>query len=374
VAMRREGKKAQDIAAFYTKAFFEDRDRVHIDPFDVYPRATEHIAEQMALIQKMETNGYTYQTSDGIYFDTSKCSDYGKLSGQKSEEKKAGARVGQGEKRSPTDFALWKFSPKGAQREMEWESPWGKGFPGWHVECSAMSAKYLGVPFDIHTGGEDLIPIHHENELAQTQGAENVLEANVWMHNAFLQIDGGKMSKSLGNVYQLQHLVDRGYDPLAFRYFCLSAQYRASLNFTFEALDAAQAALHKLYRLARDLSSPSGKADSQMEAKFHEAINDDLNTPRALAVMWEMFSSNLSSEQKSATLLHMDQVLGFGLHQVIGKPVEISEKVQRLADDRQKARQEKNWILSDELRDKISELGYQVEDMATGQRIQKKIE
>lgn len=372
VAMRQEGKSAGEIAKFYTQAFFEDMDQVNNARFTVYPRATEHIAEQIALIQKMEANGYTYQTSDGVYFDTSKLSDYGKLSGQKSEEKKAGARVEQGEKHSPTDFALWKFSPAGTQREMEWESPWGKGFPGWHVECSAMSGKYLGIPFDIHTGGEDHIPVHHENELAQTQGANGVLEANVWMHNAFLQVNGGKMSKSLGNVYILQDLIDRGYDPIAFRYFCLSAQYRATLNFTFEALDAAQTALQKLYRIARDLPSHSDNVSVDTEVKFHEAINDDLNTPQALAVMWDMLASNLSFEQKSATLLKTDEILGLGLDRVIGKPVEISAEVQRLLDERQRARQEKNWALSDQLRDQIIHLGYEVEDTVDGQKIQKK--
>ncbi|MEK9131139.1 MAG: cysteine--tRNA ligase, partial [Patescibacteria group bacterium] len=249
VAMKREGKSAWDIAKFYTDAFFHDVALINIVPATEYPRATEHIAEQIAMLKDLEKNGFTYRTSDGIYFDTSKLPDYGKLSRQKSEDKKAGARVDLGEKKNATDFALWKFSPMNEKREMEWDSPWGVGFPGWHLECSAMSKKYLGVPFDIHTGGVDHIAVHHENEIAQTQGVDGVLEANVWMHNEFLTVDGGKMSKSLGNLYVMQDVRDHNIDPLALRYLFLVAHYRTKLNFTWEALEGAQNALHKLYSI-----------------------------------------------------------------------------------------------------------------------------
>ena len=238
LAMRREGKTAYEIAQFYTNSFFEDLGRLHILPASIYPRATDHIKEQVEMIRSLEQNGFTYRTSDGIYFDTSRLTSYGMLSRQRAEEKQTGIRVNIGEKRSGTDFALWKFSPTDKQREMEWDSPWGKGFPGWHIECSAMSKKYLGIPFDIHTGGVDHIAVHHENEIAQTQGAQGCLEARFWMHADFLQVDGGKMSKSLGNLYTLDDLEKKGIHPLAYRYFVLQAHYRSKLNFTFEGLQS----------------------------------------------------------------------------------------------------------------------------------------
>ena len=271
VAMRREQKTAYEIAQFYTDAFLKDVDRLNMKHASIYPKATEHIAEQIDMIQHLEKNGYTYCTSDGIYFDTSKLESYGRLSGQKSEDKLAGARVDMGEKRNTTDFALWKFSGAQSSREMIWESLWGSGFPGWHIECSAMSMKYLDVPFDIHTGGVDHIGVHHENEIAQTQGAEGELEANVWMHSEFLTVDNGKMSKSLGNLYTIDDLIAKGYDPLAFRYFVLGAHYRSQINFTFEALDAAANALTKLRETVRGWDEPDvGCAEIEKNFCSHE--------------------------------------------------------------------------------------------------------
>jgi cysteinyl-tRNA synthetase len=372
VAMQREGKTAYEIAAFYEKAFMEDLARLNVSPCNHYPRATEHIPEQITLIKKIEENGFAYITSDGVYFDTSKLEDYGKLSGQSAEEKQAGARVEMGEKKNATDFALWKFSPGEVQREMEWESPWGKGFPGWHAECSAMSAKYLDVPFDIHTGGEDLVPVHHENELAQTQAADGVLQANYWLHNGFLQVDGGKMSKSLGNVYSINEIVAKGYDPLALRYFFMQAHYRTLVNFTFDALDAATNALTKLRSVVRGWDVSNEEVLEGYEEKFWLAINDDLNIPNALAVMWELVDAKEDSASKSATLLRLDEVLGLKLEEYIATPVEVPAEVKALMQERAQAREKKEWEASDALRDQIAALGYIVEDGPDGQTIKEK--
>ncbi|MFA6131505.1 MAG: cysteine--tRNA ligase [Patescibacteria group bacterium] len=371
VAMQREGKSAYDIARFYEAAFMADREKLNILSATVYPRATEHIAEQIELVKKLEENGFTYKTTDGIYFDTSKLPEYGRLSGQKAEEKQGGARVELGKKKNATDFALWKFSPADSKREMEWESPWGVGFPGWHLECSAMSKKYLGVPFDIHTGGEDHVPVHHENEIAQTMGADGVLEANVWMHNAFLMFDGGKMSKSLGNIYTLVQLEEKEIEPLAFRLFCLGAQYRAKLNFTFEAAQAAQNALNKLRETVRDWDEPTSDICEEYRKRFSEAIEDDLNTPQALAVMWEMIgdSSCCSTAVKAATLLEFDKIFGLDLGKYIGKKVETPDAVLVLLKQREVARENKDWGEADRLRDEIATLGFVVEDSPQGQKI-----
>lgn len=366
VAMKREGKTAKEIAGFYTEAFFTDLDRLNIVRAQEYPLATEHIAEQIEMIKQLEENGFTYTTSDGVYFDTSKLESYGRMSGQSAEEKQAGARVDMGEKKNVTDFALWKLSAEGSQRQMEWESPWGTGFPGWHIECSAMSKKYLDVPFDIHTGGIDHIPVHHENELAQTQGADGCLQANVWMHGEFLTVDGGKMGKSLGNLYTLDQLAERGIDALAYRYFVLGAHYRTKLNFTFEALEAAQNALRRLRSTVREWEQGT-EADADFVTRFTDVVSDDLNTPQALALMWELVDSDLPTGTKSATLLKFDEVLGLGLEEFVGAPLPIPVAVQELLDKREEARAEKEWGQSDTLRDEIAALGFVVEDTDAGQ-------
>ncbi len=243
---REKGRSAWELAEFYTDAFRADLARLNIREPDVWAKATEHIAEQIETVKCIEAKGYTYRTGDGIYFDTSKLDDYGYLARLNVEGLQAGARVGVGEKRNPTDFALWKFSPEGEKRQMEWDSPWGIGFPGWHIECSAMSAKYLGPYFDIHAGGEDHISVHHSNEIAQTQACYGTRLANFWMHGYFLQVDTGRMGKSAGNFVRLQDVVDRGYDPLAYRYLCLGAHYRSRLTFSWDALDGAATALERL--------------------------------------------------------------------------------------------------------------------------------
>lgn len=369
VAMRREGKSAADIVGMYTRAFLKDLERLNVEPAAAYPKATEHIPEQIRMVEELTKNGFTYETNDGVYFDTSKLPAYGRLSGQAGADKQAGARVEMGQKKNATDFALWKFSPEGEKRLMEWESPWGKGFPGWHLECSAMSRKYLGVPFDIHTGGVDHIAVHHENEIAQTEGAEGKLEANWWMHGEFLLADGGKMSKSLGNLYTLDDLIAKGYDPLAFRYFCLQAHYRSKLNFTFEALDAAQTALRRLRAAARGWDAPEKESAAYVE-RFREAVNDDLNLPRAMAVLWELVDdADEPTAKKAASVLACDRVLGLGLDQFVAKRLAIPRSVQALLKNRQTAREAKDFSASDALRDEIAALGFAVEDTPEGQKV-----
>lgn len=373
MAADKTGKTAWDIAAEFTKLFVDDIKKVNIETPHVMPKATDHIAEQIALIEALETKGYTYAIGDGIYFDTAKLPEYGQLSRQKSEEKEEGARVVVNvEKRSPSDFALWKFSPAGEQRHMEWESPWGKGFPGWHLECSAMSEKYLGVPFDIHTGGVDHIAVHHENEIAQTLAARGVLEANYWLHNEFMLIDGGKMSKSLGNIYSLDDLDVKNISPLGFRYFVLGAHYRTQLNFTWEGVKAAQNALNNLVDLARDWQKPSN-VDEVTMGKFMLAVNNDLDTPAALAVLWNFVNdAAVGTDMKSATLLKMDEVLGLALEDVIARPLRLSEAAQKLLSEREVARLAKDWERSDLLRDELFGLGYAVEDKPTGQHLRER--
>lgn len=367
---RQTGETAWDIAKKYTDLFVKDMARLNMIAPTVLPRATEHIKQQIELVKTLEEKGFTYQTSDGIYFDTSKLADYGKLSGQKLEDKQEGARVEiNAEKKNSTDFALWKFSPKYEKRQMEWESPWGIGFPGWHVECSAMSEEYLGVPFDIHTGGIDLIPVHHTNEIAQTEAARGKPLANIWMHNEFLLINGGKMSKSLGNVYSLDDLQEKGFEPLSYRYLLLGAHYRQMQNFTWAALEASQNALDKLRKIIIELPHGSEVSEGYLE-KFLVHVNDDLDLPGALSILWQMLKDDqVSDEIKYATALKFDEVFGFGLSELKKAKIEISDEVHDLLELRLKARAEKNWELSDQIRDKILEHGFEVKDTADGQEL-----
>ncbi len=371
--MAREKKMtAWEIAEFFTKAFKEDIKKLNIKEPNIWCKATDHIKDQIETIKKIEAAGYTYRTADGIYFDTSKLKNYGELARLDPQQLKAGARVEMGEKKNPTDFALWKFSPQDKKRQMEWDSPWGKGFPGWHIECSTMSTKYLGVPFDIHCGGIDHIPVHHTNEIAQTWAAEGKKMANFWLHGEFLVIDEKRMGKSEGNFITLQTLIDKGYHPLAYRYFVLNAHYRQKLNFSWSALDFAQHSLENLYRLVGELEEPEIGC-AEYEDKFLRAINDDLNTPQALAIVWDLLKSDYPPSAKAASLFKFDQVLALDLEkkfkEIKEKIKELPEQVQQLLKERQQAREEKNWQLSDKLRDEIEELGYIVEDTPAGQKI-----
>jgi cysteinyl-tRNA synthetase len=372
---QREGKSAWDIAAAYTSAFQEDLRHLNIIDPQIWCKATDTIPEQIALIQTLEDKGYTYTITDGIYFDTAKFEGYTKLSHQDLEALQEGARVEVNpEKRNPTDFALWKFSPPDVQRQMEWDSPWGLGFPGWHIECSAMSMKYLGDLLDIHCGGTDHIDVHHTNEIAQSEAATGKPFFNFWMHGAFLIISGGKkMAKSEGNFLTLQYaFLDQGIDPLAYRFAAFQTHYRKPMEYSDEALAAAKNGLSHLRNQVRTLLSEAngapGRVDARLEQEFNAEINDDLNMPRAMAVVQKILKARLPAEDRLATVINCDRILGLDLDQISGEdrlPPEIQEKV----DARIQARADKNWALSDQLRDELVALGYTVQDSKDGMRV-----
>ena len=298
----RTGESAYAIAQRYTEAFVADWHALNLLEPTVWCRATDHIAEQIAFIGELDRSGYVYRTNDGLYFDTSKQDDYGFLARLDRAGLQAGKRVALGAKRNITDFALWKFSPEGVARQMEWDSPWGRGFPGWHIECSAMSAKHLGIWFDIHCGGEDHIAVHHSNEIAQTQAAHGTRLANFWIHGHFLTLNADtKMSKSSGDFVRLQTLRSRNIDPLAYRYLCMTAHYRSKLHFSWASLDAAQTALNRLRHLYSGWSD-GGRIDPDFTARFNAELNDDLNLPRALAVLWKLVKSELPPATLKATV------------------------------------------------------------------------
>ena len=363
---RRTGESAWAIAGRYTAAFMNDWRALNLLEPALWCRATDHIAEQIEFIAELERNGYTYRTTDGVYFDTGRQDDYGYLARLDVAGLQSGKRVAPGEKQRATDFALWKFSPPGATRQMEWDSPWGRGFPGWHIECSAMSAKYLSPWFDIHCGGEDHIPVHHSNEIAQTQARHGTRLANFWMHGHFLLLDAGKMSKSGGDFVRLQTLIERGNDPLAYRYLCLGAHYRSSLRFSEAALDAAQAALDRLRRSY--LQWPQGGTpDAPSVARFKAEVDQDLNLPRALAVLWDVVRSDLPAATRRATVDCFDTVLGLGLADWQDDDAgAIPADIAALADEREQARAAKQWTEADRLRDVLTAAGWLVEDSANG--------
>ncbi|MHB8831116.1 MAG: cysteine--tRNA ligase [Patescibacteria group bacterium] len=389
MSAEKEGKTAWDIAKYYENIFVKDTQLLNIalpEP-PLLCRATDHIAEQIKLIQILDEKGFAYTTSDGVYFDTSKFPEYGKLSGQPLGEKMEGARVESNlEKKHPTDFALWKFSYPGGrafdpaqddvakQRHMEWESPWGLGFPGWHIECSAMSRKYLGQPFDIHTGGVDHIPVHHENEIAQSVAAYGVPLANFWVHVDFMTVDGQKMSKSLGNTYTLEDCQAKGIEPMAIRYFYFGAHYRSKLNFTWEAAQAAQNALDKLREAARSWEIPTDQeVDAAYHAEFLSELDDDLNTPAALAVVWDLVKSDLESGHKAATLLAWDKILGLSLDKYIAKPITIPENIKAIAQRRWEAKSRQDWNEADQLRLELENQGWRMEDNQDGYKLKPKV-
>ncbi|NQV13476.1 MAG: cysteine--tRNA ligase [Parcubacteria group bacterium] len=371
IGARREKKTAWEIAEFYTEAFQKDIAELNILPPDIWCKATDHIKEQIELIGTLEKKGFTYQTDDGIYFDTAKFKDYGQLAKLDIEGLQAGARIEMVKgKRNSTDFALWKFSPStssGKKRQMEWNSPWGTGFPGWHIECSAMAMKYLGEQIDIHCGAVDHLNVHHTNEIAQSEAATGKKFVNYWIHGEHLLVDGGKMSKSKGNYATLQTVIGEGFNPFAFRYLVLTSHYRSKLNFTWESLQAAQNALTKLYKQVAELDD-ARKLDQEYKDKFEAALNDDLNTPQAVSIVWDLLKSDLPAGAKKATLLDFDKILGLGLDKK-QQLVEIPEKIEKLLTEREKARSDKNWDKADELRNEIEKAGFIVDDTPEGQRI-----
>ena len=370
---REEKKTPLEIAEYYTKLFFDDLKALNIETPEIICKATDHIKEMLEYVQKLIENGYAYETSTAIYFDVSKLDKYGLLSGINLEEQKSGARVEiDQEKRNPYDFALWIKAPE--NHLMKWDSPWGPSYPGWHIECSAMGQKYLGEQFDIHTGGIDLIPTHHENEIAQSKGACGKVPANYWMHGEYLLINGGKMSKSLGNVYLLEDIKNRGYNPIVYKLFSYSCHYRNKLNFTWEGIESSAKSLERLKEgyqkhLNGEESVEQSTVDSY-EQKFHEAINDDLNMPLAMGIVWEVVRYEKKSKALAELLLKFDTVLGLNINEQT-QAEEIPQEIQELLVQRQKAREDKNWVESDRLRDVIKEKGYIVKDTKEGATLQK---
>lgn len=371
---KESGRTVWEVARFFEAYFFKSTYTVNIDRADIVCRATEHIGAQVKLIKALEKNGLTYTTPHAVYFDVTKFPDYGWLSKQNLEDKEVGSRSDvfvDKSKKNPADFALWFFTTGHFKdHTMKWSSPWGEGFPGWHIECSAMSMEYLGESFDIHTGGIDHIPVHHENEIAQSEGATGKQFVKYWVHHDFVNIDKEKMSKSKKNFLKVDEIIEKGFDPLSLRYLYLTGHYRSEMAFSFESLSAAQAAFYKLREEIRAWESP-GEVVAQYWQKFLEAANEDLNIPKALAVVWELVKADIPSAGKSATLLEMDKILGLGLGEYIGKKVEIPEEVEKLIEARERARKNKDFIKSDELRKEIKELGYEIEDSSESYKIKK---
>jgi cysteinyl-tRNA synthetase len=377
---RETRKTPWEIAEYYTGVFMEDIGALNIGKPEFIPKATEHITEMIEFVEELVKQGYGYETGDGIYFDIMKFKGYGKLSGLDLEGQIAGARVDVNEeKRHPADFALWKKAPK--EHIMQWPSPWGMGYPGWHIECSAMSRKYLGDVFDIHTGGVDHIPVHHENEIAQSEALLGKPAVNCWLHGEFLLVDNGKMSKSLGNTYTVSDLRKNGLSPLAFRYMCLNANYRSKLNFTWDGIKAAQVSLDRLLEgvLAHKNAGSQVEVDpgliASFEKDFEEAINDDLNIPRALGVAWNVARYGTKANALYRLLVKMDSVFGLDFDKAAEKPAagaqELEPEIAELVDRRQQARKDKNWKLADEIRAQLNGMGYVLEDTAQGVKVTK---
>ena len=404
---RRTKKSAWDIARFYEDIFKKDIADLNILPPDIWCRATEHIKDQIALIKKLEKNGHTYRINDGIYFDTSTFRGYGKLAEKNIKGIKAGARVAQGEKRHATDFALWKFSPStegglpseallaqrsrgeaGAKegtpkRQMEWDSPWGKGFPGWHLECSAMSMKYLGETIDIHCGGIEHIQIHHTNEIAQSEGATGKPFVRYWVHGNFLLAKGGKMAKSEGNFITLRELKERGFDPVDFRYFTLTAHYRSPLTFSWKALEAARAARKNLVSFLQEIRTATPdktlkKANSRVlatyQARFQKAVNDDLALPAALSVLWELVAVARKEPHPPFvavlnTIFWFDHLLGLDLKRTASETETPPPEIAELAREREKKRAAGDFAAADALRKQIQKFGWQIKDTPEGPKI-----
>ncbi len=377
IAAKKQQKSPYEIAAFYTDVFFKDIASLNIGKPEIIAKATDHINDMIKYVETLVEKGYGYETSDGIYFDIMKFPDYGKLSRLNLDDQIAGARVEvNSEKRHPADFALWKKAPK--EHIMQWPSPWGMGYPGWHIECSTMSRKYLGSLIDIHSGGVDHIPVHHENEIAQSEALEGAKTVNTWMHGEFMLVDGGKMSKSLGNTYTIAQLQEMGYEPLSFRYFCLNTHYRKKLNFTFDGLKAAQVAytrmLNALYehKIAKDGTVES--VLSSYREQFRSAVNDDINIPLSLGVVWTMLKEKPSRDIYNLAL-EFDKVLGLSLDKAkpaVKEAIEVPDDIKAIADERFKARQDKNWAESDRLREVLLEKGYLVKDAKDGYTLEKK--
>lgn len=373
---KQQGKKVWEVAEYFTDQFMQTIDALNIIRPNVVCRATDHIPQQIEMINELIKKGFAYQTSTAIYYDTSKFKDYGKLSGQKLNEKEVGVRDEvevDSEKKNPADFVLWFFTVgKYEHHTMRWESPWGVGFPGWHIECSAMSVNYLGDSFEIHTGGVDHIPVHHENEIAQSEAATGTHPfVKYWVHHEFIKVDGIKMSKSIGNLYTLKDITEKNFSPIDLRFYFLTAHYRTPQNFTWNALESAKSAFVKLINHLREYKKLSSDVidDKNIESfrsKFIEAVEDDFNMPKAISVVWEVVSSDINPSEKYSLIIEFDQVFGLGLKELSEKSDEVevlSEEVQDLIQQREEARKNKDWRKSDEIRDRLArEFGYVVKD------------
>ncbi len=379
IGATREGLTAEQVAIKYAKMFVEDLSLLNLDVDDItFPRATDYIPEQIELVKTLEEKGYTYKASDGIYFDTQKFPGYGALGSAKDTQNREAAIADLGrritankEKHHPADFALWRFSPRAGKRLQEWKSPWGYGFPGWHAECSAMARTLLGQPIDIHTGGMDHIPVHHTNEIAQSEAAYGMPLARYWIHEAFLTIDGMKVSKSLGNDIYLSDITDKGIHPLALRYFFLQAHYRTPISFTWDAIKAADEALHRLWKIARDVraSSSEKRTPSDATRRIIALLRDDLATPAALALLWETVRDDeLSPAQIWDAIVAADEVLGLRLSDppAAPAPAALPPEIEELVEERDRARAARDFKRSDELRIHIENRGYRVDDGPSG--------
>lgn len=382
-ASKKENKSAHEIAEFYTKVFMSDLSSLNVETSGtIFPKASQHVAEQIELIKELERKGFTYKTTDGIYFDTSKFPRYGSLGNIDLSGLKEGARVEtNSEKRNITDFALWKFSDTGEEnikRQQEWPSPWGIGFPGWHIECSAMSMKYLGQTFDIHTGGIDHIPVHHNNEIAQSEAANDKPLANYWLHNEHVIVPGGKMAKSAGNFVKLSDLIELGINPLAYKYWLLTAHYKSQVTYSIEAIKASQVAFDRLVSQVAKLPN-DGKVIEVEKKIITTFLNDDLDTPKAIANIWDLLKSSYSPTDIKATILDIDKVLGLNLANVINEENEkiilerdIPQDIINLLSERQKAKFDKNWPEADRIRGEIEQHGYEIIDSNTGPILKKR--
>ena len=372
---REEKKTPQEIAEYYTELFFQDLKYLNIEKPEIICKATEHIQLMLDYVKDLIDRGFAYETSTAIYFDVSKLDRYPVLSNHDVRKQQAGARVEvDPEKKNPYDFAVWIKAPE--NHLMKWDSPWGPSYPGWHIECCAMGQHYLGEVFDIHTGGIDLIPTHHENEIAQSKGKCGKIQAHYWIHGEYLLIDGGKMSKSLGNVYLIKDIIDRGYDPLTYRLFTYSGHYKSKINFTWDAMVANAKSLERLRNGYQTHNNGTEDVEdgiiAEFENRFHEAINDDLNMPLAMGVVWEVIRYPQKSKKLADLLLKFDSVMALDIDRAEDKQSDIPEEILELVEQRKIARENKDWQKSDELRDLISEKGYIIRDTPNGAEVSKK--
>lgn len=401
-AARREKKSPRDIAKFYEKSFHQDEEKLNILSAHVFPKATEYIGKMIEIIKVLIEKGYAYEARGNVFYDVEKFKNYGKLSGNTLENLKTGARLeAHSDKKNSCDFALWlKAKP---EHLMQWDSPWSRGYPGWHIECSAMSMANLGETLDIHTGGEDNVFPHHEDEIAQSEGATGKKFVNYWVHGRHLLVDGEKMSKSKGNFYRLSDIETRGFNPLSFRYLCLTAHFQSQLNFTWKSLEASQSALSRLYDFTRSSNtviarSKATKQPSEIqtlhtnlgllrsahnnrivnfqtvyEKQFKNALENNLDTPKVLSVVWEMIKSDkINYKDKKIALLKFDKVLGLDLDKIRKEEIEIPDDIKELIEQRQQARKNKDWTLADSLRKEIEKAGFIIEDTTKEQKIKKK--